>query len=575
MSGKTLDHSGVVKARKMELEYVDKRPVYEEVPTEECLRATGKMPVDTKWVDIDKGGPGAHFYRSRWVAKDFRTTTTDEYFSATPPYEAVKLMLSLAASQRRKGARTHRAGPQERKRHQNLKKLRDLLGVAGRDLDEERRWCEAGPQDPVLKLELRDVSRAHFNGRPLKPTYVQLPPERRKPGVCGRLVSNMYGMRGAAAAWEVDYADNMQKWGFSRGMASTCVFMHTVRRMMVIVHGDDFLCLGSEVDLDWFGAQMSEVYENKSVGRIGPERADKKTLKVLNRLVTWRDDAIELEADQRHADIVVNMMGLAEGKGLTTPGVKMEEAAGDDEVLEGHEATRFRAIAARINFLSLDRPELLYSAKEVCRSMATPTQGSMRKLKRLCRYLAKRPRVVQRFVHQELPHSFRVYCDSDWAACRKTRRSTSGGCVMLGKHTLRSWSSTQSIVALSSGEAEYYAMLKGASVGAGLQAMADEVGIFAEIALYTDSKAASGITHRRGLGKTRHIQVAHLWLQEKVHRQELVIRRVAGVHNPADLMTKYLPEATMLKHMQTLDHEMRQDRHPEMLKVNTGPDGNP
>ena len=132
-------------------------------------------------------------------------------------------------------------------------------------------------------------------------------------------------------------------------------------------------------------------------------------------------------------------------------------------------------VAARINYLSQSRPELLYAAMEICRSMAAPTVGALKKAKRIGRYLAGRPRSVQVFKHQELPHKIREYCDSDGAACRTTRRSTSGGCVKLGNHVLRSWSTTQSVIALSSGEAEYYALLKGAAVGAGVQAMADDM----------------------------------------------------------------------------------------------------
>ena len=75
------------------------------------------------------------------------------------------------------------------------------------------------------------------------------------------------------------------------------------------------------------------------------------------------------------------------------------------------------------------------------------------------------------------------------------------------------------MIALSSGEAEYYAMLKGASVGAGMQAMADDIALHFEVSLYTDSAAATGIAQRRGLGKTRQIRVALLWLQERASRK--------------------------------------------------------
>ena len=61
----------------------------------------------------------------------------------------------------------------------------------------------------------------------------------------------------------------------------------------------------------------------------------------------------------------------------------------------------------------------------------------------------------------------KIVIDSDWAGCSQTRKSTNGGCIMVGDVCLKAWSTTQRVVALSSGEAEYYAAIKGASEGLG------------------------------------------------------------------------------------------------------------
>ena len=57
------------------------------------------------------------------------------------------------------------------------------------------------------------------------------------------------------------------------------------------------------------------------------------------------------------------------------------------EPLEESEATRYRAIAARANYLAADRPDIMYSVKEICRGMANPTRAHWHKLKRFGRYL--------------------------------------------------------------------------------------------------------------------------------------------------------------------------------------------
>ena len=69
-----------------------------------------------------------------------------------------------------------------------------------------------------------------------------------------------------------------------------------------------------------------------------------------------------------------------------------------------------------------------------------------------------------------------TYSDSDWAGDRQSRKSTSGGCSMLGNHLIKSWSSNQSIIALSSGEAELYAITKAACQTIGLVALAEDFG---------------------------------------------------------------------------------------------------
>ena len=65
-----------------------------------------------------------------------------------------------------------------------------------------------------------------------------------------------------------------------------------------------------------------------------------------------------------------------------------------------------------------------------------------------------------------------MWTDTEYAGCKRIRKSTSGGTVMLGSHLIKSWTSTQSVVALSSGEAEYYGVVKGGSVLFGAISMA-------------------------------------------------------------------------------------------------------
>jgi hypothetical protein len=110
---------------------------------------------------------------------------------------------------------------------------------------------------------------------------------------------------------------------------------------------------------------------------------------------------------------------------------------------------------------------------------------------------------------------------------------------MLGCHTIKHWSSTQTSVALSSGEAEFAGVIRGAGQGLGYQALLKDLGIDAPLRVWTDSSAAIGICSRQGLGKLRHLDTHTLWIQQAVRLGRVDLRKVDGEVNPADLLTKH------------------------------------
>ena len=145
--------------------------------------------------------------------------------------------------------------------------------------------------------------------------------------------------------------------------------------------------------------------------------------------------------------------------------------------------------------------------------MSQPTEVSMKALKRIARFFEGRPRLVMSMRFEE-PQPIDIYVDSDYAGCPRTRKSTSGGCVMIGTHLIKSWSSTQNnAISLSSGEAELYAIVKGIGTGIGIRQYMVDLGLNAELRVHTDSAAAQGICKRVGLGTQRHIAVNSLWVQ--------------------------------------------------------------
>lgn len=111
---------------------------------------------------------------------------------------------------------------------------------------------------------------------------------------------------------------------------------------------------------------------------------------------------------------------------------------------------------------------------------------------------------------------------------------------MLGKHLIKSWASTQASISLSSGEAEFYGVVKAAGVGLGYTSLSADVGSQLPLRVWTDSTATIGICGRQGLGKLRHIDTQFLWIQHRVRDGTFSLMKVRGKDNPADLFTKHL-----------------------------------
>ena len=181
----------------------------------------------------------------------------------------------------------------------------------------------------------------------------------------------------------------------------------------------------------------------------------------------------------------------------------------------------------------------------------------MTNLKRLVRYLKKRPRAVYRFKPQRMDKELLVTVDSDHAGCAVTRKSTTGLVVQLGDHTVKTSSWIQSTVALSSGESEFYALVKGAAYGLSIQALLKDWNVNVTLRVVSDSSAARSFASRRGLGKQRHVQTRYLWIQERVGEGHVKIMAGPVKINDSDILTKAVSGAGLRRVLLRLGFEIR------------------
>ena len=199
--------------------------------------------------------------------------------------------------------------------------------------------------------------------------------------------------------------------------------------------------------------------------------------------------------------------------------------------------------------------------------MAKPTMKGWKQLKRLARYLIVNPRTILEYPWQSRENEIEGFSDSDWAGCKRTGKSTSGGVIKIGEHFIKGWSKTQTSITLSSAEAELVAMCKLAAEMIGLGSMACDFGMDMKIVMYADSSAAIAIAKRRGAGKLRHINIGLLWIQDKTESEEIVIKKVKGISNPADMMTKSINKDKLERYMIMTKQKVAEGRAKESLNV--------
>ena len=138
---------------------------------------------------------------------------------------------------------------------------------------------------------------------------------------------------------------------------------------------------------------------------------------------------------------------------------------------------------------------------------------------------------------------------------------------MLAKHAIKGWPKTQSLVALSSGEFEFYATLNAAAEGLGITAMLSDLGVHVRGEIWGDANAVLGIINRKGVGKTRHVDIGHVWIQDIAAKVRLKVSKILGKDNPADLYTEYLDEKTNNHHTNTVAYQFRDGRAQEAPKL--------
>lgn len=204
------------------------------------------------------------------------------------------------------------------------------------------------------------------------------------------------------------------------------------------------------------------------------------------------------------------------------------------------------------------RPDIAYSVGKLAQFNSTPGVIHWKAVKHLFRYLKGTLDLRLTYRADDSPTSltnttFTTYSDADYAGCLDTRRSTSGYALKMGTGAVSWQSKKQTIVALSSTEAEYVA----ASIAGQeivwmrqlLQELHYKLDEASPLVMHMDNQSAIAVVNNPDHhGRMKQVDVRHHWIRQFVRRKQLKIYYVPTADMTADIFTKALPFSHVERH---------------------------
>ena len=338
------------------------------------------------------------------------------------------------------------------------------------------------------------------------------------------------------------------RYSFRRGKLDACVYYCEKTQIVLLHHIDDFDVSGPDKHLnDLLYVQLPKNGVKLKVGELEyPGTGSETTSEFLGRTKINLEDAVVTKPNTRHTNEILKKLGLEEAKASPVPGRKLDLS--QDKLLEGKEKDNYASCVGSAIYLSEDRADIKFSVKELAKRIRDPRVCDMQNLKVLGRYLKGTAnyghvtKVSTEFMEEDTVY-VQAYCDSDWAGDVESRKSTSGECLFVNGTMVESCSKTQEgAPATSSGEAELRSLTQCCKSAVFIKNLCQEdFGLKVDVPrVWCDSSAAIQAAKRLGVGKMRHVSVGHLYVREMVRSKQVIISKISGVHNPADILTKFL-----------------------------------
>ncbi|CAL5369179.1 unnamed protein product [Camellia sinensis] len=357
----------------------------------------------------------------------------------------------------------------------------------------------AAHQWPLFQL---DVKNAFLNGHLAEEVYMRPPPGLSHSfGVVCRLRRALYGLKQSPRAWYERFHSIALQLGFRHSHHDCALFVrHTsVGLVLLLLYVDDMIITGSDSStIEEVKHQLFQEFEMKDLGSLryflGIEVATSPTGYLLSQTKYVHD--------------ILSRVNLTDDKIVDTPiELHAKFSASDGFPLE--DPTLYRELVGCLIYLTVTRPDFSYAVHILSQFVSAPCSTHWAALLRTLRYL--RDTLLQCLLLSASSNlTLRAYADADWAGDVSARKSTSGLCVFLGDSIISWKSKKQSVVARSTAEAEYRAMIHATSEIVWLRWLLSDmsVSLSAPTPLYCDNQSAVQIAHNSVFHeRTKHVEI--------------------------------------------------------------------
>ncbi|GKB40949.1 putative ribonuclease H-like domain-containing protein [Tanacetum coccineum] len=379
-----------------------------------------------------------------------------------------------------------------------------------------------------------DVKSAFLYGNITEEVYVNQPPgfvDPHHPNKVYKVIKALYGLHQAPRAWYERLSTFLLKHGYRRGAIDKTLFIKRDRKdiMLVQVYVDDIIFGSTKTSMvKEFEKLMQKEFKMSSMGEL---------TFFLGLQVKQSTAGIFISQDKYVKDIL-NKFDFRTIKPATTP-IEAHKALGKDEEGEDVDVHLYRSMIGCLMYLTASRPDIMFAVCLCARFQVTPKVSHMHAVKRIFRYLKHQPKLGL-WYPKDSPFHLEAFSDSDYAGDNHDRRSTSGGCQYLGRRLVSWQCKKQTIVAISSTEAEYVAAASCCGQVLWMQNQLFDYGFnFMNTDIHIDNESTICIVKNPVFhSKTKHIQIRHHFIRDCYDQRLINVVKVHTDDNVADLLTK-------------------------------------